>query len=374
MAKTLLYIGGFELPDKNAAAHRVLAISKALRDIGFNVILVGVTKSSKYKSILDSKKNVQGFVSYEILYPKGKKEWIKYLTSTNEIKQIISSFPKIDGIICYNYQAVAFEKLRLLCKRKGIKIYADCTEWYNTEGASPLFKLLKGFDTWFRMRVIQKKLDGLILISEYLKNYYKNCKNVIIIPPLVDITEEKWYLKPERLADGINFVYTGKPGNKDKIAYIIEETREAMKRHLCNIWIIGITEKEFLEMNPNFKKNEIAEDVHFLGRVSHQKSLSYVKGADCSLIIRDSNRTNNAGFPTKFVESVTLGTDVIATDISDLKNYSNKIKSMYIADEDLKEAIMQYINRYGKKDKKEKRICELFDFRKWENDIRRLDI
>ena len=313
-------------------------------------------------------------MSYEILYPKGKKEWIKYLTSTNEIKQIISSFPKIDGIICYNYQAVAFEKLRLLCKRKGIKIYADCTEWYNTEGASPLFKLLKGFDTWFRMRVIQKKLDGLILISEYLKNYYKNCKNVIIIPPLVDITEEKWYLKPERLADGINFVYTGKPGNKDKIAYIIEETREAMKRHLCNIWIIGITEKEFLEMNPNFKKNEIAEDVHFLGRVSHQKSLSYVKGADCSLIIRDSNRTNNAGFPTKFVESVTLGTDVIATDISDLKNYSNKIKSMYIADEDLKEAIMQYINRYGKKDKKEKRICELFDFRKWENDIRRLDI
>ena len=46
-------------------------------------------------------------MSYEILYPKGKKEWIKYLTSTNEIKQIISSFPKIDGIICYNYQAVA---------------------------------------------------------------------------------------------------------------------------------------------------------------------------------------------------------------------------------------------------------------------------
>ena len=156
MAKTLLYIGGFELPDKNAAAHRVLAISKALRDIGFNVILVGVTKSSKYKSILDSKKNVQGFVSYEILYPKEKKEWIKYLTSTNEIKQVINSLPKIDGIICYNYQAIAFEKLRLLCKRKGIKIYADCTEWYNTEGASPLFNLLKGFDSWFRMRVIQK--------------------------------------------------------------------------------------------------------------------------------------------------------------------------------------------------------------------------
>ena len=73
MAKTLLYIGGFELPDKNAAAHRVLAISKALRDIGFNVILVGVTKSSKYKSILDSKKTFRDLCHMRYYIQKGKK-------------------------------------------------------------------------------------------------------------------------------------------------------------------------------------------------------------------------------------------------------------------------------------------------------------
>ena len=42
--KNILYIGNFELPDKNAAAHRVLGIAKALRECGNNVSFVGVNK------------------------------------------------------------------------------------------------------------------------------------------------------------------------------------------------------------------------------------------------------------------------------------------------------------------------------------------
>src|SRR4051812_34882129 len=37
----VLYLGGFDLPDKNAAAHRAIGNSKALRDLGFRTILVG---------------------------------------------------------------------------------------------------------------------------------------------------------------------------------------------------------------------------------------------------------------------------------------------------------------------------------------------
>ncbi|MCK9163882.1 MAG: hypothetical protein M0O93_06000 [Bacteroidales bacterium] len=39
--KTILYIGGFELPDKNAAAQRVISNGKILRDLGFNVVYIG---------------------------------------------------------------------------------------------------------------------------------------------------------------------------------------------------------------------------------------------------------------------------------------------------------------------------------------------
>ena len=61
--KRILYIGGFELPDKNAAAHRVLAIAKALRDGGIEVIFLGVSKSNNERDVLRTKTEVQGFIS-----------------------------------------------------------------------------------------------------------------------------------------------------------------------------------------------------------------------------------------------------------------------------------------------------------------------
>ena len=39
-SKTVLYVGGFILPDKNAAAQRVVGIAKILRDIGYNVVFM----------------------------------------------------------------------------------------------------------------------------------------------------------------------------------------------------------------------------------------------------------------------------------------------------------------------------------------------
>jgi len=47
----LLYVGGFEMPDGNAAAQRVLAIAKALPD-GYNVKFLGLTHCDNYNGML----------------------------------------------------------------------------------------------------------------------------------------------------------------------------------------------------------------------------------------------------------------------------------------------------------------------------------
>ena len=44
---------------------------------------------------------------------------------------------------------------------------------------------------------------------------------------------------------------------------------------------------------------------------------------DCYVFIRPSDRRNNAGFPTKFVESFTCGGKIITTDVSDVKKYAD---------------------------------------------------
>ena len=43
--------------------------------------------------------------------------------------------------------------------------------------------------------------------------------------------------------------------------------------------------------------------------------------ADYLVIWREQNRVNAAGFSTKFVESVTVGTPVITTDTGELRKY-----------------------------------------------------
>ena len=48
--KTIIYIGGFELPDKNAAAHRVISNGKLLRDIGYNVHFMGISNERGYNN------------------------------------------------------------------------------------------------------------------------------------------------------------------------------------------------------------------------------------------------------------------------------------------------------------------------------------
>ena len=40
----VLYLGGFELPDKNAAAQRVLSNAKLLREMGHDVTFAGISK------------------------------------------------------------------------------------------------------------------------------------------------------------------------------------------------------------------------------------------------------------------------------------------------------------------------------------------
>ena len=41
--KQIIYWGGFELPDKNAAAHRVMANAKLFRQFGYEVVFLGMS-------------------------------------------------------------------------------------------------------------------------------------------------------------------------------------------------------------------------------------------------------------------------------------------------------------------------------------------
>lgn len=334
----ILYIGGFELPDKNAAAHRVLNNAKALKKLGHEIDFIGVTKKNAY---ID-KKNIYGFPYYEVDYPKNLMQWVVFIASIKNVKKIIKRTGKqYDTIICYNFPAVAMYKLYLYCKTNKIKLIADTTEWY-TPDKKNIHGLIKYIDTEIRMRYITKKCFGIICISQFLFDYYNSSENVILIPPLVDKSEEKWLLKnsnsEQQLDKKINLVYAGSPGmKKDKLNWIIDlfnNMKDGEKK--AELLIIGVNRKELNNIYPQYISIDLEKKgIYLMGRIEHSEVLPIIKKADFYIFLREVNRVNMAGFPTKYVEAMSLGTPVITNKTSDLQTYmDNGVNGFFINTDD----------------------------------------
>lgn len=326
--RNILYIGGFELPDKNAAAQRVVANGKIFNSLGYNVIFIGVDKSKESDMSLIQSCTVGdfSFLSRPQIYPKSKLDWLKFITDITFLKQIVEHDldGNVDIIVAYNYPAITLKKLISYGKKKNIKIVADVTEWYGAEGGI-LFRIIKSADSYLRMNIFQKHLDGLIVISRYLYNFYKQ-NNALLVPPLVDKSDKKWINSDYKLDNSIiRLIYIGSPGNgqKDRLDIIINILLKIQdKVRPFKFTIIGISEEEYInQYGEESLANNIKKSILFKGKKPHLEAIEELKKSHFSIFIRNKNLVNNAGFPTKFVESITSGTPVITNATSNISDY-----------------------------------------------------
>ncbi|MDX1828789.1 MAG: glycosyltransferase [Lutibacter sp.] len=320
--KNVLYIGGFELPDKNAAAHRVLSNGKILNELGCKMFYMGISHNEECdRNILKTKEVKNYGIDYKVKYPNSKIAWFNYLYNISSIVSLIED-NDIDLIIAYNYPALSLFKLYKYCRKQKIKLISDCTEWYVPQG-NIFFKIIKGLDTFFRMRVIHPKLDGLIVISKYLNNYYSNKnKNIILVPPLIDLNDLKWNQKINYNNPVCSFIYAGSPDSKakDHLGKIISAFKGVNKEF--NFSILGITLEDYNKIWQDSPiPSSLNEKIKFYGRVSNIEVIKNLKKADFSIFIREDNLITKAGFPTKFVESITAGTPVLSNKCSNIDDY-----------------------------------------------------
>lgn len=314
--KRVLYIGGFDLPDRNAAAQRVVSNSKLLRDLGYEVVLVGLAKDVIDEQISF---NYEGFTCFNLKYPHSFGDWLKYLCSIKRYRHFIDRIsPTL--VIAYNHPAVALKKLYSYNKNRGIKTISDCTEWYSAKG-----NLIKALDTKYRMERVQCQIDGVIAISEYLYSYYssKNCK-VVQLPPLVDKQEKKWH-QPIANKDEIVITYAGSIGEaqKDSLSDIVSIIGRIREMHNVPLVfnVIGVSKEQYSEVLSKNGTVEQSDYVKFYGRVPHTMVLEVLSKSDYSIFVRHATLTNTAGFPTKFVEAISAGALVITNKSSNISDF-----------------------------------------------------
>ena len=321
--KKILYIGGFEMPDGNAAAHRVMANARLLREMGFDISFIGPLKNGMTKTEIAA-----GFPVKYIPYPSGTKAWIRYITTFVETTEIEAVEP--DYVVLYNFPAIASLKIIRYCHKHDIKVIHDVTEW-ESEMRWDVRALIRRIDISLRMKYCIKKCDGVIAISRYLYDYYKKYVHTILVPPTVDLKDEKWERKRLlNVGSPIRLVYAGTAGagQKDRLDLII---REVSKSSIIHLDIIGMTKEQYESSFGQLPAS--LTNISFHGRVPHKVALEAVKNADFQFLIRDNNLKNNAGFPTKLVESMACGTPLIATLTSNIGDYIKDGKNGFVVSE-----------------------------------------
>lgn len=308
--KRVLYLGGFELPDKNAAAQRVMSNAMLLREMGYNVSFVGISKEGGHTFTYN------GLDCRCLKYPIGMKTWLYHVVTFLPVSEIEKYNPNY--IILYNFPAVACLKILSYARKHGIKVIHDVTEWEQTDGWSPR-DVIKRIDTWFRMRYCMKRMDGIIAISRYLYEFYRDDVPTILVPPTIDLNNPKW-MRDRKLeaCSPITLVYAGSPGSgvKDRLDLIIDEIRDFPNMKLI---VVGVTAEQFFSA---FRRRyEEIPNISFKGRLSHLEAVKAVCDSDFQMLIRNHSRKNDAGFPTKLAESMACRTPIIATNFSNISDY-----------------------------------------------------
>ena len=353
---TIYYVGAFRFPIFDAAASRVLQNAKLFQDCGYQVKVISFGGKLRIEDKIRDDVYVYSGVEYnitneiDIKYKNIFSHLFGYLFCGNKtISFLKSKLRQNDTVVMYNPSFIYSIRLKKLCKKKKCQLLSDITEWYDqTEiiGGKwlPFYWLYE-----LNMRKIQKSITKKIVISSFLQHYY-NGQKVICLPPLVDLSDSKWMVMGHKVLlppyDGIRIVYAGSPGkSKDLLLMMIRSIICCLeKENKLQLIIIGVdnTNNEYLSIE---EQTVYKDNFLFLGKVSQNEVPKYYNESNFSLFIRESNRKNMAGFPTKFVESMTSHCPVITNLTSDLKDYLIDGYNGYIVGEPNQKAIVKVLSR-----------------------------
>ncbi len=340
----VLYVGAFELPDRNAAAQRVRANATLLAALGYKVVLVGRNSSHKIRANELKQVNYPGLEHdcWEMGHPANQLEWIRYITNVSVLENLIVGHYKdrIHSIVCYNFPAIAQLRIKSVASHVGARAMADVTEWYQYLRLSSLAALVKNLDTWFRMRVVNPRMDALITTSHFLTRHYSKWFNHILeLPTLIEhdpddlsglsVTPNGQKKRLFYGGSGLNKNTLAKEvgGLKDRIDWVIELLAAVKKAgDDFHFDIYGVNREDYMDYLPEHAPllQLLGDSICFHDQQPRHILLDALKNSDFSIFLRAEMRTTLAGFPTKFSESISFGTPVLCNPLENIAPYMHE--------------------------------------------------
>ena len=215
-----------------------------------------------------------------------------------------------DYILLYNPLCHILKYIYKLCKQKKITLIIDCTEWYEYYKNDHFISKFYAKSVDKRIRKFDLKVDGIIVISSYLEDYYDRINvNKFKLPPITKSVVKKNSLKINKKI----CTYAGSPAKKDIIEPMIDAFIDFnLKKINIELHFIGLTEKD-LKSQRYIHLSKFG--IYFHGKKSHDEVIKLLNNTTFSFLFREKKRYALAGHSTKMAECLSNGVPIIFNNV-----------------------------------------------------------
>lgn len=353
--KKILYVGQIAIEGSASCTH-VRNRARFFNTIGYEVYGLSECPKNECDKVEDT-----DFLKYVYMKPfhgKGKVRgagWIADqflgIHTYNEIIRALK-FISPDIIILYELNSIVVEeRIRAYCEKHNIRLIIEVTEWMEVENRKGIATRGIVWQKDIQKRYIDKRCGNIIAISEFLYEHYRNqgC-NVIRLPPLVYDFADKDQVFRDRDAvklRQVKLVFAGTTDFKDYLEPMLKAIRKINNNEIKIIFdVVGPSPDAIERMLECSNLTQCG--INCYGRLSHENTLSIVRKADFSVLMRENKRYAKAGVSTKFVEAMSLAVPSICTAVGGTDAFvTDGVDGVLIKDNSVHEVLdklMQIVN------------------------------
>lgn len=353
--KKILYVGQIAIEGSASCTH-VRNRARFFNNIGYEVYGLSECPKNECDKVEDT-----DFLKYVYMKPfhgKGKVRgagWIADqflgIHTYNEIIRALK-FISPDIIILYELNSIVVEeRIRAYCEKHNIRLIIEVTEWMEVENRKEIATRGIVWQKDIQKRYIDKRCGNIIAISEFLYKHYRNqgC-NVIRLPPLVYDFADKDQIFRDRDAvklRQVKLVFAGTTDFKDYLEPMLKAIRKINNNEIKIIFdVVGPSPDAIESMLECSSPTQYG--INCYGRLSHENTLSIVRKADFSVLMRENKRYAKAGVSTKFVEAMSLAVPSICTAVGGTDAFvTDGVDGVLIKDNSVHEVLdklMQIVN------------------------------
>lgn len=319
------YVVAFPYPWGEAGSRRVHGICRSIVATGRDVLVIALpTPGTPYVAgsrlvIADSRSGgcVRTISRKALPASALRRQWAHHVSGARDALDLIERVSpyRPSHVIVYGTLTTPLLQVLRWGRANGVSVLADIVERYSPRqfrgGAlSPGYVLsTAGFE------LVAPQLDGVIAISRHIESYFvAHGVRTLRIPPTVDLSQIP---RGEPSSDRMTFGYFGSPGRKDLLAVVVEafvRGRRASGRDDLRLIIGG----DGTRAAASSRKGQGLEGVEFLGRIPQHEVSAVLGSLHATMLARPRARYAEAGYPTKVVESLSVGTPVLCNLTGDL--------------------------------------------------------